>query len=114
MYLLDNRERVMVPTHSSVRTAPLSHTSTSSSIANSHHHIPNPHAHITMAPPPQPNQRVIKTARTPTPTSYVGSTELLVPLRTDPLANGSLTTTSNGVAVVTINRTAGDMAGTII
>ena len=61
------------------------------------------------------NPRLVKPTRaTPiaTPTTYIaGGSELLVPLHPDPLVNGALTGTSNGVAVVTINRSAGDLTG---
>lgn len=109
--ILGNREkeRAMTVSHAT-RTTPLNHAPTNTPTVNSHHHIPNSHSHITLA---TPSSRIIKTNRAPTPTSYIGS-ELFVPLRTDPLANGNgtLTATSNGVAVVTISRTAGDMTTT--
>ena len=51
-------------------------------------------------------------SRTPTPTSYPANPEIYVPLHADIPSNGSntLTATSTGVAVVTINRTQGDLA----
>ena len=94
--------------HHSNRTTPLSHTH----VPAPNHHMSNTHSLITVA---STNPRLVKPTRaTPiaTPTTYIaGGSELLVPLHPDPLVNGALTGTSNGVAVVTINRSAGDLTG---
>ena len=80
---------------------------------STHNHTSTKPPHYITGPLPTGSRIVRTTSRTPTPTSY-GGTEILVPLHTDPLANGNttLTATSTGVAVVTINRSAGDLTTT--
>lgn len=88
--------------HHSSRTPPISHA----------HHIP-----VAMTTNPAHSSRIIKSSRGGPPThhsSYIATgnhgNEILVPIRSDPLQNGgTLTGTSNGVAVVTINRSSGDI-----
>ena len=109
---LGSRDHISISRHHSNRTTPLSHTHGHTP----NHHMSTAHSLITV---PTTNPRLVKPTRaTPivapitTPTTYITSgSELLVPLHPDPLVNGTLTGTSNGVAVVTINRSSGDLAG---
>ena len=88
-------------------------------VAATHNPVPTKQpTHYITSPAHQPGPTgpcyIRTSSRTPTPTSYPTVSEVYFPLHTDSMTNGSnnnaLTASSTtGVAVVTINRTPGDL-----